>query len=94
MTNTALSRIARISGAVVLPYLPRRLPDDSGYRLSFDPPFEDFPSDDEIADTRRLVAWLEEAVRKCPEQYWWVHKRFKSRPAPYPDVYAPGNEPV
>lgn len=94
MTNTALSRIARISGAVVLPYLPRRLPDDSGYRLTFGAPFEGFPSDDEIADTRRLVAWLEESIRQCPEQYWWVHQRFKSRPAPYPDVYASANEPV
>lgn len=88
LTNTAISRIARISGAAVLPYFPRRLPDWRGYRLTIAPPLDDFPSDDPVADTRRLVARLETFVREAPEQYWWVHKRFKGRPPPLPDVYA------
>jgi KDO2-lipid IV(A) lauroyltransferase len=87
MTNTAISRIARISGAVVLPYNSRRLPGDARYELHIGPPLQQFPSDDPIHDTARLVAILEEDVRRCPEQYWWVHKRFKDRPAPYPDIY-------
>lgn len=88
MTNTALSRIARVSGAVVLPYFCRRLPDDSRYVISIGAPLDGLPSDDERADTLRLVRLLEDYIRLCPEQYWWIHKRFKSRPAPLPDLYA------
>jgi KDO2-lipid IV(A) lauroyltransferase len=94
MTNTAISRIARISGAVVLPYNSRRLPGDEQYELHIGPPLQAFPSDDPIRDTARLVAILEEDVRRCPAQYWWVHKRFKDRPAPYPDIYRPPIGPV
>jgi len=88
MTNTAISRIARISGAVVLPYFCRRLPGDEVYELIIDRPLEEFPTDDAEHDTRRLVAALEAHIRSCPEQYWWIHKRFKGRPPPYPDIYA------
>lgn len=87
MTNTAISRIARISGAAVLPYFSCRLPGDQTYRLSIGRPLEDFPSADPVRDTARLVALLEDDVRRCPEQYWWIHKRFKDRPKPYPDIY-------
>jgi KDO2-lipid IV(A) lauroyltransferase len=87
MTNTAISRIARMTGATVLPFLPRRRPDDT-YLLTIGEPLEGFPSRDENADTRRLIEVLENFIRTCPEQYWWVHQRFKSRPPPYPDVYA------
>lgn len=87
MTNTAISRIARISGAAVLPYFCRRLPDDT-YVMSFGAPLPDLPSDDEVRDTRRLTETLEQYIRLCPEQYWWIHQRFKGRPAPLPDLYA------
>jgi KDO2-lipid IV(A) lauroyltransferase len=90
MTHTSTSRIARISGAAVVPYSYRRLPDDSGYVLEFLPALEDFPTDDDDADTRRLVAVLEDLIRRCPEQYLWTHKRFRGRPAPWPDVYGRG----
>ena len=88
MTNTAIGRLARLSGACVLPFSYRRRADDSGYVLCFHPPLDGFPSGDEAEDTRRLVAFLEEAIRSCPEQYLWIHKKFKGRPAPLPDVYA------
>jgi KDO2-lipid IV(A) lauroyltransferase len=88
MTNTALSRIARVSGAVVLPYFCRRLPDDRRYVITIGAPLDGLPSNDERADTLRLVRLLEDYIRLCPEQYWWIHKRFKSRPAPLPDLYA------
>lgn len=91
MTNTAISRIARISGAAVLPYFSRRLPGWQGYRLTILPALDDFPTSDPVADTRRLVENLESFVRECPEQYWWIHKRFKGRPPPLPDVYASGS---
>lgn len=88
MTNTSLSRIARISGAVVLPYFCRRADDGPDYVMSIGAPLDDFPSGDSGADTRRLTKLLEDFVRTCPEQYLWVHERFKGRPAPYGDAYA------
>lgn len=87
MTNTAISRIARASGAAVLPYFYRRLPDDSGYEMKFGAPLADLPSDDPVDDTARLMAEIETFILTCPEQYWWIHKRFKGRPPPYPDPY-------
>jgi KDO2-lipid IV(A) lauroyltransferase len=88
MTNTALARIARISDAAVLPFFCRRLPDDSGYVMTFGAPLDGVPSSDRNEDTRRLNRALEDQIRLCPEQYWWIHKRFKSRPAPLPNLYA------
>ncbi len=88
MTNTAISRIARVTGATVLPYWCRRLPDDSCYVMTFGAPLDGFPTRDHEADTQRLVAVIEDYVRRCPEQYWWIHQRFKHRPAPYPNAYA------
>jgi KDO2-lipid IV(A) lauroyltransferase len=87
MTNTATSRLAKTSGATVLTYFGRRLPDDSGYILNIGAPLENFPSDDLVEDTTRLMKELETYVRQCPEQYCWIHKRFKGRPEPYPDIY-------
>lgn len=87
MTNTAIWRIAKSSGAAVLPYFLRRLADDSGYVVTIGAPLQDFPSEDALADVGRLTRLLEGYIRSCPEQYWWVHKRFKGRPAPYPNVY-------
>ena len=89
VTNIATSKLARISGATVLPMLFTRRADDSGYELKIGPPLDDFPSEDSAADTRRLVAILEEHIRRVPEQYLWLYKKFKARPAPYPDLYKP-----
>lgn len=88
MTNIALPRIARISGATVLPCFCRRLADDSGYVLTIGAPFDGLPSGDELEDMRRLTRALEDYIRLCPDQYWWIHKRFKSRPPPLPNLYA------
>ena len=52
------------------------------------PPFEDFPSDDLVADTKRYVDVLEEHIRRVPEQYFWMHRKFKNLPDGYPDYYA------
>lgn len=80
-TITGLSRLARLSGAVVVPAVTRQLPGAQGYELRFYPAWENFPTDDVAADTRRMNAFIEERVREMPEQYYWVHKRFKTRPA-------------
>jgi KDO2-lipid IV(A) lauroyltransferase len=86
MTNTSISRLARISGAVVLPYFCRRL-ENGIYEVTFGAPLEDFPTDDPAHDTLRLMKKIEEFVRTCPEQYLWVHRRFRGRPPPYTDPY-------
>ncbi len=87
MHTTATSTLARLGKAVTLPYFPQRLP-DGRYHLRILPPLEGFPSDDLIADTEQYVSVLEEHVRRCPEQYFWVHRKFKDLPESYPDYYA------
>lgn len=89
MTNVATSRLARVSRAAVVPFAYRRLPGRlrPRYALRFYPPPEGIPSADPIEDTRRLLGELERFVRACPEQYLWLHKRFKGRPPPLPDPY-------
>ncbi len=89
VTNTATSKIARLSGATVLPYFFRRNADDSGYRVDIGPPLEGFPTEDAARDTARLVRLLEDYIELAPEQYLWTYRKFKGRPASYPDVYAP-----
>jgi KDO2-lipid IV(A) lauroyltransferase len=87
MTSTAPGRIARLTGAAIVPLFYRRLPDDSGYLMRFHAPLPDFPSRDAIADTTRLTAVLEGFIRECPEQYFWTHRKFKDRPGSA-DAYA------
>jgi KDO2-lipid IV(A) lauroyltransferase len=88
VTNTATSKLVRLSGAPLLPYFFRRLEDDSGYVVNIGPALENFPSDDSVADTRRLVSLLERYIRLAPDQYLWTYRKFKGRPDTYPDVYA------
>jgi KDO2-lipid IV(A) lauroyltransferase len=57
------------------------LPGGQGYRVHFMPPWEDFPTDDPLADTAAMNRWIESQIRLHPAQYLWVHKRFKTRPA-------------
>lgn len=79
-TITGLSRFARLADAVVVPCVTKQLSGGRGYRLKFYPAWEGFPSDDIEADTRRMNAFIEERVLEMPEQYFWLHKRFKTRP--------------
>jgi KDO2-lipid IV(A) lauroyltransferase len=85
-TNTATSRIAGMTRALVLPYFFERLP-GGGYRGVIHPPLEDFPSDDPVADTARFNRIIESEVRRIPDQYLWIHRRFKGLSADYPDYY-------
>ena len=86
-TITATSRIARSSGAPVIPMLAQRLPDDGGYRITLQPPLTDFPGSDETGDAARLLHVIEGHARLIPEQYLWVHRRFKTRPPGEEAVY-------
>jgi KDO2-lipid IV(A) lauroyltransferase len=77
-TVTALSRLCQITGAKVIPAITRQTED--GYELRYYPAWENFPSDDPVADATRMNAFIEARIREMPEQYFWVHKRFKTRP--------------
>ncbi|TAK47083.1 MAG: lipid A biosynthesis acyltransferase [Betaproteobacteria bacterium] len=79
-TVTGLSRLARITGAKVLPCVTRILPGGAGYEVTIEPPWENFPTADPVADTRRMNEYIERKVLEMPEQYLWMHKRFKTRP--------------
>jgi KDO2-lipid IV(A) lauroyltransferase len=79
-TVPGLSRIAKLAGAKVLPCVTRMLPGGGGYVLRIEPPWADFPTDDVEADTRRMNAYIEKVALEMPEQYLWMHKRFKTRP--------------
>ena len=84
-TLTATSRLARMGRARVVPYFPRRI--NGRYHIEFMPALDNFPSGDESADARRINALLEDAIRVVPEQYFWVHRRFKDGPPGRPDPY-------
>jgi KDO2-lipid IV(A) lauroyltransferase len=79
-TITGLSRLAKATGAAVLPCATRMLPGDAGYVVEIGDAWTDYPTEDVEADTARMNAWIESAVRTMPEQYFWVHRRFKTRP--------------
>ncbi|SEI54998.1 KDO2-lipid IV(A) lauroyltransferase [Azotobacter beijerinckii] len=86
-TVTATTKFARLGKAQVMPFIQTRLADGSGYRLTIHPPLADFPGESEEADCRRINRWVEQAVRRHPEQYLWAHRRFKSRPDGEPSLY-------
>jgi KDO2-lipid IV(A) lauroyltransferase len=76
---TSTHQLARLSRAKVLPLFHERLPDGS-YRLEIGPALADFPGDDARVDTARIMALLEAQIRRVPEQYLWIHQRFKRQP--------------
>jgi Kdo2-lipid IVA lauroyltransferase/acyltransferase len=86
-TNVFTSRLAEMTGAAVLYYETQRLPATQGWRAVIHPPYAGFPSADAIADTLRYHASIEDQVLRMPEQYWWIHKRFKGLSADYPQYY-------
>ena len=91
MTSTATTRLLRLSGATLLRVFYKRLEDDTGYIVQICPPLENFPTDDPVRDTRILMRELENHIRTCPEQYAWIHKRFKGRPKTYTNIYNKAN---
>ena len=86
-TLLAPSKMARSLAMQVQPVVAEMLPGGQGYRVRFLPPWTDFPTDDPVADAARMNAWIGEEVRRNPSQYYWVHKRFKTRPAGEAGLY-------
>jgi KDO2-lipid IV(A) lauroyltransferase len=80
-TLTTIPRLVEMTGARVVPCIPRVLPGGKGYELRFYPAWENYPTGDIAADTRRMNEFIEQRILEMPEQYFWPHKRFKTRPA-------------
>ena len=89
LSNPATTFIARATRCAVLPFMPRRLPDGSGYVMTIGAALADFPSGDGARDLARYHALIEDAVRAAPEQYLWSYKRFRPL-AGEPDPYRRG----
>lgn len=88
-TIPMLGRFAALTGAVVIPTFARFLPWGRGLELTFDPPLEPFPTADLLADVGLMNRTIEAGIRRMPEQYFWVHRRFKTRPAGQGPIYPP-----
>ncbi len=86
-TFTTLTRLARMTGAVVIPCITYQRAWGRGYEIVFQPPLAHFPSADVLTDTARMNTEIEHAVRALPEQYFWLHQRFKTRPRGAPKFY-------
>ena len=78
-TITATARFARSNDAAVLFFTNYRSADNSKYHLEFGPVISDYPSDDEVANATKINEIIEEAIRRHPDQYLWMHKRFKTQ---------------
>jgi KDO2-lipid IV(A) lauroyltransferase len=87
-TLTAPARIAAATGAKIIPVIATCLPDYQGWNVRFLPPWENYPGSDIVAATLRMNHFIEDEVRRTPAEYLWTHKRFKTRPAGMPNVYA------
>ena len=84
-TVPSLSRFAKLGGARVVPVVTRLTP--QGYEVSVHPAWVDYPSSDAVADTALMNQRLQGYIDAMPEQYYWVHKRFKTRPPGEPSMY-------
>ena len=84
-TIPSLSRFARLGKAKVVALYNRMTPE--GYVAQLTPAWENFPTDDHVADTARMNRELQAAIMTMPAQYYWVHKRFKTRPQGEPSYY-------
>ena len=86
-TLLAPSKMAKALDMKVQPVVAEILPSGQGYRVRFLEPWTDFPTDDPVADAARMNEWIGSEVRRNPAQYYWVHKRFKTRPPGEPSLY-------
>lgn len=87
-TNPATARLAKLTGACVIPFTQVRRTDGRGYDVQLFPAIEKFPSGDDAQDANSINQIFEYFVRQQPSHYYWVHRRFKNLPQGHRDVYA------
>jgi KDO2-lipid IV(A) lauroyltransferase len=87
-TLTAPARIAAATGAQVIPVVATYLPRYRGWTVRFYPAWEDYPGEDMVEATRRMNAFIEARALETPAEYFWTHKRFKTRPEGEPGFYS------
>lgn len=87
-TLTATARIAAATKASVVPMIATFLPGYKGWKVTFYPAWENYPGDDVTEATRRMNAFIEARILEAPAEYFWAHKRFKTRPPGQADVYS------
>jgi KDO2-lipid IV(A) lauroyltransferase len=86
-TTPATHKLAQMTGARVVPFQTIRKP-GGGYLLTLEPALENFPTEDVEGDTQRVNDIIERWAREHPEQYLWIHRRFRTRPDPSdPKIY-------
>lgn len=84
LTHVAISRLAQMTNATIVPFFTLRRDDGKGYCVIVQPPLDEIPGADEVADARRINDMIETVVRRAPEQYFWLHQRFRVKDAnPY-----------
>lgn len=93
-TLTAPARIAATIGAKVIPVVATYLPGYRGWKVTFYPKWDNFPGNDIAAATRRMNAFIEERILESPAEYFWAHRRFKTRPPGAANVYGDVLRPV
>lgn len=86
-TLTAPARLTMATDGQVIPVITRFLPDYQGWQVIFYPPWNDYPGTDVEAATARMNAFIEERILESPSEYFWSHKRFKTRPGGMASVY-------
>ena len=94
LTVTTTARLAQMTGAAVVPFFPVRLTDGSGYRIRILPALQGFPAGDDLADAALINRLVEDAVTGAPDQYLWVHRRFKTTPQGRSNLYPDGGRKV
>ncbi|QCR36455.1 Kdo(2)-lipid IV(A) acyltransferase [Nissabacter sp. SGAir0207] len=86
-TTTGTYLLARMGKPAIIPFVPRRLPDGKGYEMHILPKVQDMPLESELAAATRMNQVVEEAILMAPDQYMWLHRRFKTRPEGQPSLY-------
>ncbi|MFD0706011.1 lipid A biosynthesis lauroyl acyltransferase [Photorhabdus luminescens] len=86
-TTTGTSILVRLADPAMIPFTPRRLPEGKGYELIIQPAVAGFPKDDEVKAAAFMNKVVEQEILQAPDQYMWLHRRFKTRPKGMPSLY-------